>query len=118
MGGQKGQIKLDVSGGVLGRCAVSGVFKAERGDRPMGPGEALVSVPYNSDLFEVLMELGNTAEADEGWTFWVDNGDIKVVMEQSLDARLEELIAGLGRLRWGYEPGRVVQLALIGEFVP
>lgn len=106
MDGQEGQIDFDVSGGVLGE-AEEGVFRT-----------AVVRVPYSADLVDVLEALDGTREVVEGWSYEVADGGVMVRMGADLDARLEALIADLGRLRWGYEPGRVVQLALVGEFLP
>jgi len=40
------------------------------------------------------------------------NGTVLVQMDSATDGRLEELVGTLSALRWKYEPGRRLQLAL------
>jgi len=77
-----------------------------------------VRVPAAGDLERVLRGMRVDMGLDEGWNFTVEGRELVVTMTPALDARLEVLMRDLGRLRWGYEPGRMVQMVLPGVVEP
>jgi len=69
-----------------------------------------VELRYNADLILVLDVLGIPWTA--GRPSNGREGTILVGMDTQADGRLEELVGSLSELRWRYEPGRRLQLAL------
>lgn len=71
---------------------------------------SLVEVPRDWYLIQALNAIGI------GWQVGHPPngaaGTIRVVFDQETDAKLETLIGALADLRWRYEPGRSLQLAL------
>ena len=71
-----------------------------------------VEIVANNDLIQVLDALG--IPWTEGQPANGTAGTILVQLDSATDGRLEALVGDLSELRWKYEPGRRLQLALPG----
>jgi hypothetical protein len=76
----------------------------------MYPGDDIVEVRSDPDLVQMLQALGVP------WAPGRPNngraGTILVRLDAETDGRLEAAIGSLADLRWRYEPGRRLQMAL------
>lgn len=67
-----------------------------------------ITLPADPDLVAVLDAL-DVAYEPLAWGTRLEIG-----LNADLDGRLEQLIGRLSELRWGYQPGRAIQVTLPG----
>jgi hypothetical protein len=71
-----------------------------------------VEIPYSADLAAALAALAVPHAL--GRPTNGARGSLQVTLDPHTDRRLQDLIDDLAALRWRYEPGRTLQIALPG----